>query len=107
MEIKNYNNHVYIKISKDDSNFLKDIRQNSFEKQNLVIDLKQANYTEKEILSLRNFISSQKNKGFCTIFICQNINYELFDEELFNIVPTYLEAKDVLEMEAIKKDLGF
>ena len=107
MEIKNCKDHVYIKFSKNDVSFSKDIQKIPFQKQHLIIDLTQVHPQNEEILSLERFILLRKNKGFSVVFICQDVNYELFDEGIFNLVCTYLEARDTLEMEAISRDLGF
>ena len=48
--------------------------------------------------------SKAKNKSF--ILIKRGIQIENFPENL-NIAPTLQEAKDILEMENIERDLGF
>ena len=47
----------------------------------------------------------QKN-GTTFVVIYQNVDVDSFPET-FNIVPTLVEAEDVLEMENIQRDLGF
>lgn len=103
MELKNFEDHIYIKII-ENIDFEKAFEK--LQEKDLIIDLSKINFAEKIIASLKNFVISKKNKNISVVFICQNINYENFDEEIFNIVPSYLEAKDVLELERIKKDLG-
>lgn len=101
--VKNFEDHIYLKIL-NLHNFEKEIQENLQEK-DLIVDLSKIHFPEEKLLSLKNCIISKKNVNI--VFICQNINYENFDEAIFNIVPSYLEAKDVLEMERIKKDLGY
>jgi len=47
-----------------------------------------------------------KAKGKSFVIIQKRINIDDFPE-ILNITPTLQEAKDILEMEAIERDLGF
>jgi len=40
------------------------------------------------------------------VIISKGINIDKIPEEL-NVVPTFTEATDILEMDAIERDLGF
>ena len=106
MELKNCEDHTYIKIVKD-TDFAKEISQSCPQKKDLIIDLTHINCAAQGILDMQDFVISKKKQGIVVVFVSQNLDYELFDEEIFNIAPSYLEAKDVLEMEHIKKDLGY
>lgn len=83
---KNYTelkeNHVVIQISSE----------NNFDEENILVFLKYAD------------LQQQNNKSF--IVVCNDVNVDNFPES-FNIVPTIVEAKDVIEMEDIQRDLGF
>ncbi|CAL2090566.1 hypothetical protein [Tenacibaculum sp. 190524A02b] len=75
-------NHVVIQISSE----------NNFDEENILVFLKYAD------------LQQQNNKSF--IVVCNDVNVDNFPES-FNIVPTIVEAKDVIEMEDIQRDLGF
>lgn len=61
--------------------------------------------TEKISLFL-NIASDFKANGMSFVVIKSGIDIDDFPENL-NIVPTLQEAEDILEMEAIERDLGF
>ena len=61
--------------------------------------------TEKISLFL-NIASAFKAIGMSFVVIKSGIDIDDFPENL-NIVPTLQEAEDILEMEAIERDLGF
>lgn len=96
----------------DENNFT-DFYQN-FEKQyvnieenHLIIDFSsKKNVVEKNISLFLSYASMLKKNGMSFVIICKDIDLDAFPEE-FNIVPTMQEAKDVIEMENIQRDLGF
>ena len=62
--------------------------------------------TEEHISFFINTSISYKKDGMSFVVIKKGIDIDNFPEEL-NIVPTLQEAEDILEMEAIERDLGF
>ena len=48
----------------------------------------------------------KKNNGTSFVIVNAKANIEDFPED-FNIVPTIIEAEDILEMEPIERELGF
>jgi hypothetical protein len=62
--------------------------------------------SKKEFLSFLNFSEAKKENGTSFVIVNSKINIDDFPEN-FNIVPTLQEAEDVLEMEAIERELGF
>lgn len=64
------------------------------------------NISEDKISLLLNIANNQRENGMSFVVIQRDIDIDSFPEEL-NIVPTLQEAEDVLEMEAIERDLGF
>jgi hypothetical protein len=76
-------------------------------KENIIIKISETINTTKEDLSL--FLSvakSKKENGTSFVIISRNVNIDDFPDT-FNIVPTIEEAEDIIEMEAIERELGF
>ena len=73
----------------------------------IVIKLSDNLNISEEILSLfLDKAKALKKNGMSFVVVKKGIDVDDFSEEL-NIVPTLQEAEDVLEMEAIERDLGF
>jgi len=76
-------------------------------KENIIIKISETINTTKEDLSL--FLSvakSKKENGTSFVIISRSVNVDDFPDT-FNIVPTIEEAEDIIEMEAIERELGF
>ena len=79
----------------------------SFKDQNLIIDV--SHDSKVTLVDLKNFKSlsnSHKNAKKSFVIVADNINFNEVPEFL-NIVPSVLEAHDIIEMEEIERDLGF
>ena len=75
--------------------------------QHLVLELSEnLNITPSEISLFLEYAVQSKTNGTSFVVVKSGINIDDFDENL-NIVPTLAEAEDVIEMEAIERDLGF
>lgn len=78
-----------------------------FKDQNVIIDLTQnSNITST---SIKQFVSISKlhkknNKSF--VIVANTIDYNSVPVSL-TLVPTILEAQDIINMEEIERDLGF
>lgn len=73
----------------------------------LVVEVSEnLNIEDSKISVLLNIASSFKENGMSFVVIKSGIDIDDFPETL-NIVPTLQEAEDVMEMEAIERDLGF
>jgi len=73
----------------------------------LVVEVSEnLNIDDSKISLLLSIASSFKENGMSFVVIKTGIDIDDFPETL-NIVPTLQEAEDVLEMEAIERDLGF
>lgn len=100
----------YTLISSDENSFsdfyvsfLK--KEKDFKKEHLVLLISdEINTTIEEFTLFLN--SFKKKKGTSFIIVCNTINIDEIPEN-FNIVPTLTEAEDILEMEAIERELGF
>ena len=53
-----------------------------------------------------NLSEIHKQNGASFVLICSEINIDAIPDEI-NVVPTFTEAIDILEMDAIERDLGF
>lgn len=107
---KHHDNHVLLIDEHDNlkgfASFLSGIWE-QFHGKNVIIDL-----TKYKTATLDEFLSflllSNKHRATKQSFVMVNDSRNMDDipEELM-IVPTYQEAKDVIEMEEIERDLGF
>ncbi|MDT7832882.1 hypothetical protein RQM59_10860 [Flavobacteriaceae bacterium S356] len=64
------------------------------------------NTSEQDISLFLNVAEAQKENGMSFVVVCAAIDNDIFPEH-FNIVPTFVEAEDIIQMEAIERDLGF
>lgn len=64
------------------------------------------NISKQDYLLLLTMATQKKENGTSFVLIKKDVQVDDFPEA-FNIVPTLTEAIDVLEMEAIERDLGF
>jgi hypothetical protein len=75
--------------------------------QHLIIQVSEnLNTSEEDISLFLELAEEQKNNGMSFVVICSAIDNDVFPEH-FNIVPTFVEAEDIIQMEAIERDLGF
>ncbi|CAM1335175.1 hypothetical protein [Tenacibaculum aestuariivivum] len=110
MKIEHKNN--YTLISSEEDNF-KDFfltfekEHINYNKKNVIIKILGDFYSSKEnILLFLEYADKHQQNNTSFIIIVKDVNIDDFPETL-NIVPTLIEAEDVLEMENIQRDLGF
>jgi len=73
----------------------------------LVLEVSENLNIDEAIISLfLELATAFKQNGMSFVVVKSGIDIDDFPETL-NIVPTLQEAEDVLEMEAIERDLGF
>ncbi|MGK0324958.1 MAG: hypothetical protein ACJA1D_000296 [Polaribacter sp.] len=102
----------YTLISSDENSFsafytyfLK--KGNGLDKENLILKIFcEINISKKDYILLSNIAEQKKENGTSFVIIYNNINIHDFPEN-FNIVPSLIEAEDILEMEAMERELGF
>ncbi|WP_339662399.1 hypothetical protein [uncultured Polaribacter sp.] len=100
----------YTLISSDENSFSEFIlsflkREKEFKKVHLVLLISDEINIKKEEFSL--FLKSfKKKKNTSFVIVSNNVNSDDVPEN-FNIVPTLTEAEDIIEMEAIERELGF
>ena len=106
--IKVVENDQYTYISVEKSSFSKLTQElPEISSNHLVIELSEnIIIVEEKISFFLKAASNLKAKGKSFVIIQKRINIDDFPDVL-NIAPTIQEAKDILEMEAIERDLGF
>jgi hypothetical protein len=111
MIINNSKTFTVLKDQKDGiedfAKFLTHTVPTRFKDQNLIIDL--LSYTNLSLEQLLMFIElSNKHRTLNHSFVIVNdaIDPDILPDEIM-VVPTLLEAQDVIEMEEIERDLGF
>ena len=79
----------------------------NFKNENIIIDISdnKGEKTENILLFLQYSEIHRKN-GMSFVIVFDGLNFDDVPDEII-IVPTLEEAKDVIEMENIEKDLGF
>jgi len=78
-----------------------------FKTEHLIIDFSdKINIKIKEILLFLKLSLHHRKNGTSFVLVCEGISIDDLPEEL-NVVPTFNEALDILEMDAIERDLGF
>ncbi|MBU3681735.1 MAG: ribonuclease Z [Flavobacterium sp.] len=78
-----------------------------FEKENIILDLTQ--YSDLTLKQLNLFLAISKThkaakKSF--VLVAKDIDFNLISDKL-TIVPSHLEAHDLIELDEIERDLGF
>lgn len=82
-------------------------RHKEFKGQHLIIDFSdKINIEIKEILLFLDLSVQYRKNGTSFVLVCEDISIDDIPDEL-NVVPTFNEALDILEMDAIERDLGF
>jgi|TARA_R110000822_G_scaffold167622_4_gene307788 hypothetical protein len=79
--------------------------QKNFNEEHLVLQISNNINTTEEEFSLF-LINLKKEPGKSFVIVYNKVNIDNLPQSL-NIVPTLLEAEDILEMEAIERELGF
>ena len=83
------------------------IEEKKIQKENIILQVSNnINTTNKDFLLFLNIAVQKKENGTSFVIVNTEINIDSFPENL-NIAPTLQEAEDILEMEAIERDLGF
>jgi hypothetical protein len=76
-------------------------------KEHLIVDFSEKINTKIEEINLFLKVStSHRENGLSFVIICEGIDIDEIPDEIV-VVPTLTEAKDVLEMDAIERELGF
>lgn len=79
----------------------------SFKDQNLILDLTHDKSVDvNSIIAFEDLSEKHKNGKKSFVIVAEEIDFNDVPESLV-VVPTVLEAHDMIEMEEIERDLGF
>ncbi len=80
---------------------------NSFKSQNLIVDLSHDKSLTMDDIKLFSEMSKLHKKAKKSlVLVTDSINFNDVPSQIL-VVPTQLEAHDIIEMEEIERDLGF
>lgn len=80
---------------------------NSFKEHNLILDLSQDTTVDlSSILAFLPLSKKHKKAKKSFVLIATDLDFNDVPDEMI-VVPTLLEAHDIIEMEEIERDLGF
>ncbi|WP_293893447.1 ribonuclease Z [Flavobacterium sp.] len=80
---------------------------NSFKSQNIIVDLSLDKGLTMDDIKLFNDLIKTHTKGKKSLVLVANsVNFNTVPNNI-TLVPTILEAHDIIEMEEIERDLGF
>ena len=68
---------------------------------NLVLEIDDSIIIDKKIIDFLNLYSKKSKKSF--VVVSCNLNYQVHS---FNLVPTFQEAKDIIQIEEIERLIG-
>ncbi|PWB20643.1 ribonuclease Z [Flavobacterium sp. HTF] len=110
MKVDQKGHTVTIKDTKKDVNaFLEKVTQQfkTFEKQNVIIDLSSnSEITEKDLKLFLPLSKVHKKAKKSFVVVASDLDFNAISDKLA-VVPSLLEAHDIIEMEEIERDLGF
>ena len=79
----------------------------TFKTQHLILHISNnINVTKENFLLYLSIAKQKKENGTSFVIVNNTINIDDFPDN-FNIVPTLIEAEDIIEMEAMERELGF
>ena len=79
----------------------------SFKDQNLILDISHdANVTLKDIKLFSEFLKIHKKGKKSFVIVASEINFNAVPSKMI-VVPSLLEAHDIIEMEELERELGF
>ena len=80
---------------------------NSFKNDNLILDVSyDKNLSLEDVKSFSELIKLHTIEKKSIVIVAQSINFNSVPNNII-VVPTILEAHDIIEMEEIERDLGF
>lgn len=110
MKVDQKGHTVTIKDTQGDfHSFLENVTQQfkTYEKQNVIIDLlAHSDLTEKELKLFLPLSKQQKKAKKSFVVVVSDFDFNAISDKL-TLVPSLLEAHDIIEMEEIERDLGF
>jgi DNA replication protein DnaD len=110
MKVEQKGHTTTIKDTQGDINsFLEKVTSelNSFKTQNLILDVSNnKNVTLKDIKLFAEASKTHKKNKKSFVIVANDIDFNAVPAKMI-VVPSQLEANDIIEMEEIERDLGF
>ncbi|WP_395056284.1 ribonuclease Z [Flavobacterium sp.] len=109
MKVEEKGHTIIIKDTQGDltSFLLKLDHDTSFSKHNLIIDLSSyKSLIVKDILLFSDFYKKHKKEKKSFVIVVSEFDFNANTKKII-VVPSVLEAHDIIEMEEIERDLGF
>ena len=107
MNISKKDNYTFISTSENSfSEFFETLKKENLDNHTIIQLSENLNTTAKDLSVFLDIATNLKSNGISFVIICNNVNIDDVLDEI-NVVPTLQEAEDILEMEAIERDLGF
>ncbi|TBX67578.1 ribonuclease Z [Flavobacterium silvisoli] len=79
----------------------------TFKNQNLILDLSHDKaLTVDDVKAFADITKSHKKEKKSLVLVADNVNFNAVPKSI-TVVPTLLEAHDIIELEEIERDLGF
>lgn len=110
MKVDTKGHTILIKDTEDDMLvFLEKVSQQhtSYQDYNLILDLSHdKSVTKTKIKSFSELAKKHKSGNKSFVIVAENLDFNAIEASLL-VVPTVLEAHDIIDIEEIERDLGF
>lgn len=109
MQVKKHKNYTLLTIGKKTVQevIATILASKELSNEHLIVNYSQKdNITVKELLLHLHLAEEKKKHGTSFVVVYSEVDIDEISDTL-NVVPTIEEALDILEMEAIERDLGF
>jgi len=110
MKVEEKGHTVIVKDTQGDTkSFLDKVttEYNSYKERNIILDLTQdKNINLEVVLTFLSLSNKHRKSKKSFVLVASDINFNDVPDEMI-VVPTLLEANDIIEMEEIERDLGF
>lgn len=110
MKVEDKGHTVIIKDTQGDVNaFLAKVtaERNIYKERNIILDLSQdKGITLDNLLGFLSLSNKHRSSKKSFVLVANDIDFNDVPDEMV-VVPTLLEANDIIEMEEIERDLGF
>lgn len=111
MQVNKERNNVIIKDQQEDlTSFIAKLKKelHHYKNENIIIDLTAHRSLEVKdiVLFFADFSSEHRAEKKSFVIVVLNFNFDEVPDEII-VVPSILEAHDIIKMEEITRDLGF
>jgi len=110
MKVEEKGHTVIVKDTQGDTkSFLDKVttEYNTYKERNIILDLTQdKNINLEVVLTFLSLSNKHRKSKKSFVLVASDINFNDVPDEMI-VVPTLLEANDIIEMEEIERDLGF